>query len=68
MEEAKLKRISELTRISRMRALTQQEQEERACLRRAYADEMKQSLHTALDQVYVLENGEKVKLTERKRP
>ena len=38
MEKSKLERISELTRISRERALTEAEQEERTMLRRQYAE------------------------------
>ena len=44
MEQSKLDRISELTRIARQRQLTEQEQAERQALRREYIDSVKQSL------------------------
>ena len=55
MEKSKLERISELTRISRERALTEAEQEERTMLRRQYADEMCGSLKATLDHTWVVD-------------
>ncbi len=66
MEQWEYDRISELTRISRERELTPEEQEERAVLRRRYIDSFKLSLTSQLDSTYVVdEKGNKTKL-ERK--
>ena len=54
MNEEKVKRINELTAISRKRALTEEEQKERASLRRDYIDSMKRSLTNQLDNTYIL--------------
>ena len=54
MNEEKIKRINELTAISRKRALTDEEQKERASLRREYIDSMKMSLTNQLDNTYIL--------------
>ncbi len=54
MNEEKIKRINELTAISRKRALTEEEQKERASLRRDYIDSMKRSLTNQLDNTYIL--------------
>lgn len=55
MEQKKIDRISELTRISRERELTQTEQKERAELRREYIDSYKASLTGILDNTYIQE-------------
>lgn len=67
MEKSKLERISELTRISRERALTEAEQEERTMLRRQYADEMCGSLKATLDHTWVVDGqGNRKKLEQKK--
>ena len=48
-------RISALTRISRVRELTPEEQQERAVLRAEYMAAMRKSLRTQLDQIVVEE-------------
>lgn len=48
MEQKKIERISELTRISRERELTQDEKNEREALRREYIEAMKNSLRSQL--------------------
>ena len=53
MEQKKIDRISELTRISRERELTEEEQKERAQLRREYIDSYKASLTGILDNTYI---------------
>ena len=63
MEQKKMDRISELTRISRERELTAEEQMEREALRREYIDSYKASLTGILDNTYIQNpDGSKVKL------
>lgn len=54
MTEEKIKRINELTAISRKRELTAEENKERTALRREYIDSMKKSLTDQLDNTYIL--------------
>ena len=66
MEQWEYDRISELTRIARERELTEEEQAERALLRRKYIDSFKLSLTSQLDVTYIVdERGNKTKV-ERK--
>ena len=53
MEQKKIDRISELTRISRERALTKEEEYERALLRREYIDSYTRSLTNILDNAVI---------------
>lgn len=63
MEQKRIDRISELTRISRERALTEDELRERAELRKEYIDAVKASLAGQLDNTYVVdEKGNKRRL------
>ena len=63
MEQKKTDRISELTRISRERELTSEEQREREALRREHIDAYKASLTGILDNTYIQNpDGSKVKL------
>ncbi len=67
MEQKKIDRISELTRISRQRELTPDEQKEREILRREYIDSYKASLTGILDNTYIQNpDGTKVKLEPKK--
>lgn len=67
MDQKKIDRISELTRISRTRALTEEEEKERALLRREYIDAYKSSLTGILDNTYVQNpDGSKYKLEKKK--
>lgn len=60
MEQKRIDRISELTRISRERALTEEELAERAELRREYIEAVKASLTGQLENTYVVdEKGNK---------
>ena len=60
-------RISELTRISRERELTLEEQDERLILRRKYIEAFKQSLVSQLDSTYIVdEQGNKTKIERKK--
>ncbi len=59
-------RISELTRISRERELTEEEQAERATLRREYIDSYLSSLTGILDNTYIERpDGSKTKLEKK---
>ena len=55
MEQSKIDRISQLTRIARQRELTEEEQQERQALRREYIDSVKQSLAGQLDNTVVVD-------------
>ncbi|MBR1842794.1 MAG: DUF896 domain-containing protein [Oscillospiraceae bacterium] len=60
MEQKRIDRISELTRISRERPLTEEELAERAELRCEYIEAVKASLTGQLDNTYVVdEKGNK---------
>ncbi|MEA4894760.1 MAG: DUF896 domain-containing protein [Oscillospiraceae bacterium] len=65
MEQCKLDRISELTRISHERELTEQETCERKALREEYLAEWRRGAKQTLDCVYIVdEKGVKRKLTK----
>jgi len=67
MKKEEFDRISELTRLSRERPLTAQEQEERAELRRRYIDSFKASLVSQLETTYIVdEKGNKTKVQRKK--
>ncbi len=62
MEQCKIDRINELTRISRERCLTPEETEERKKLREEYVSAFRDSLKAQLDCIrYVDENGNPIK-------
>jgi uncharacterized protein YnzC (UPF0291/DUF896 family) len=66
MEQKKIDRISELTRISRERALTEEETKEREKLRREYIDSYKASLTDILNNTYIQNpDGTKKKLNKK---
>lgn len=66
MDQKKIDRISELTRISRERELTPEEQQERAILRGEYIEAFKQSLVSSLDNTYIVdEKGNKRKVEKK---
>ena len=66
MDQKKIDRISELTRISRERELTPQEQQERAILRGEYIAAFKQSLVSSLDNTYIVDEKGNKRKVERK--
>ena len=66
MEQWEYDRISELTRISRERELTEEEQAERALLRRKYIDSFKLSLTSQLDVTYIVDEKGNKKKVQRK--
>ncbi len=51
MEHEKIERISELTRLSRVRELTGEEREERETLRKEYLDGFRQNMKDVLESV-----------------
>jgi len=63
MEQQKMDRISELTRIARQRELTAEEKSERQALRGEYLSEWRTGAKAALDSTYLVdEKGVKRKL------
>lgn len=66
MDQKKIDRISELTRISRERELTPEEQQERAILRGEYIEAFKQSLVSNLDNTYIVDEKGNKRKVERK--
>lgn len=67
MDAKKLERISELTRISRTRELTEEEQKERAELRREYINSYTASLTGILDNSVIQYPDGSRKKVERKK-
>ena len=67
IEQWKKDRISELTRISRERELTAEEQTERQALREEYLASWRESVVGTLENTYLLdEKGNKTKLPKKK--
>lgn len=54
MEQEKIRRINELARKARSEGLTEEEEAERAVLRRGYVEAVKSSLQQQLDHTYVI--------------
>ena len=66
MIQEKLDRINELARLKRERALTPEEAEEQALLRREYLDEWRAGAVQVLENTYIVdENGIKHKLKKK---
>jgi uncharacterized protein YnzC (UPF0291/DUF896 family) len=62
-------RINELTRLSRERELTPEEQEERACLRRQYLGHFKAGARQTLESTFVeYPDGSRVPLKDACKP
>lgn len=53
MEHSKIEKINELTRISRTRALTAEEQTEREALRKEYLDGFRENMKAVLDNTFI---------------
>ena len=67
MTQEKKDRISELTRISRERELTAEEQAERQALREEYLQSWRESVIGTLENTYLVdEDGNKTKLPKKK--
>ena len=68
MEQANLQRINEVAKIAKTRPLTEEEQEERARLRKEYLAEFRAAFQQQLNSTYIqYDDGTKVKLTEVKK-
>lgn len=66
MEQKKIDRINELARKAKTVGLTEEEQAERAVLRKEYIDAVVGSLKSSLDNVYFVdEKGNKTKLAKK---
>lgn len=66
MEQKKIDRINELARKAKTVGLTEEEQAERAALRKEYIDSVVGSLKSNLDNVYFVdEKGNKTKLAKK---
>jgi len=66
MEQAKIDRINELARLARERALTAEEQNERAALRREYLDDWRRSTISVLENTYIqTPDGKKHRLQKK---
>ena len=63
MEQKKIDRISQLSRLSRERELTEEEKQEQQLLRREYVDSMKNNLRANLQNVVIQHpDGSRTKL------
>lgn len=68
MEKFKLDRLSELTRISRERPLTEEEQSERTALRNEYRRAVTGNLTAQLESITIVEpDGSHIKVSDMKR-
>lgn len=68
MEKKKLDRLSELTRISRVRELTAEEKTERTALRNEYRAAVTGNLRNQLENMTIIEpDGSKIKVSDMKR-
>ncbi len=66
MEQKKIDRINELSELSRLRSLTEEEVAERAALRREYIDSVKANLVAHLDNTYLMQpDGTKTRLKKK---
>ncbi|MGN1001293.1 MAG: DUF896 domain-containing protein [Oscillospiraceae bacterium] len=67
MEKAKIDRINELARLKKQRALTAQEADEQAALRKEYIEEWRRSTISILENTYIVdEQGNKRPLSRKK--
>ena len=66
MDKEKMERISELTRLSRERELTEDEKTERAALRAEYIQDWRRSTIDVLENTYIVDDkGNKRKLGKK---
>ena len=66
MDHEKIERISELTRISRERELTEAEQAERAALRREYLDGFRANMEEVLQHVLIRDEQGDIRPLQKK--
>ena len=68
MENSKLERINELAALAKIRALTEEEHQERDLLRKEYIAEWREGARQVLENTWVqTPDGKKHKLTELKK-
>ena len=68
MENSKLERINELAALAKIRALTEEELQERDLLRKEYLAEWREGARQVLENTWVqTPDGKKHKLTEMKK-
>ncbi len=67
MEQEKIDRINELSRLARERELTAGEQAERAALRREYVDAVKAGLEARLDNTYYVDGQGGIRKLKKKQ-
>jgi uncharacterized protein YnzC (UPF0291/DUF896 family) len=66
MEQYKIDRINELSKLARQRALTEEELSERAALRTEYLAAIRMSLESQLENTYIVdEKGNKRKVEKK---
>ena len=66
MEQKKIDRINELSRLARERELTEEEQQERAALRAEYIADFRQATINVLENTYIVTpDGKKHKLQKK---
>ena len=66
MKQEQIDRINELARKARTAGLTEEEERERAVLRRAYIDSVLENIKSQLDHTYIVdEQGNKRKLEKK---
>ncbi len=66
MEQKKIDRINELSRLARQRELTEEEQQERAALRAEYIADFRRATIDVLENTYVVTpDGKKHKLQKK---
>ena len=66
MDQSLIDRINELSRLSRIRELTQEEMSEREKLRGLYISEYRRSLHDTLENTYIKRPDGTVEKLKRK--
>ena len=66
MEQKKIERINQLSRLARERELTEEEQQERAALRAAYIADFRRATIDVLENTYIVTpDGKKHKLQKK---
>ncbi len=69
MEQKKIDRINELSRLARERELTEEEQQERAALRAEYIADFRRATIDVLENTYIVTpDGKKHKLEKKGEP
>ncbi|MDL2220197.1 DUF896 domain-containing protein [Eubacteriales bacterium OttesenSCG-928-N14] len=66
MTDEKIARINELARLSKQRALTEDEAQEQAVLRREYIDGIKHNVHNHLSNIHIQNEDGSIQPLKRK--